>query len=699
MAVPVTAGWTAPGRPSWLRAALALLAVLACVVVCGSARAAPGAGRLVVSLPDGSSGPLVLGPGQGGWVGVLTVTNLGAEPLGVSRLSIRGDDDDVRSPSHLSVRFVDGGTSAILAPGEAKDAIVAWMPDRNPRVRQAFGHVVVTSTDERSGEVALGFRAELPTGLGWVGAHALTLLVLAPLLLLPFVWIRSLASPGAVATRADDRLVPAAAIGLAGVRLALALWASHRFSPAVSRTDGNDGFQLVERAVWVRSAGSEWYLGVDGTSVTLVVMIAVLGLVAALVAATDREDGAHHGAMALLASALSAAALALDLGLLVVSWGVAVAALVALVGGRGGPRAAHAAAKVGLHGAVGGVALLVAFVALSAASEPAFLVDGAPVAHTMSIPELARTSFALKAPIAGVPFLEAVWVLLLVAASSMAAVAPLHGWLPDALENGPASAGILAAGASVALGPYLLVRIGLEAVPEGARWLAPTVATLGVTSAAWGALCALAQRDLRRFVGYATVSSTGACFYGVGALTPQGIAGAAAGSFAHGLAVAMLLWSAAGFEQRARTCDLRRLGGTASDAPGLFTVVVVALGVSAALPGLVGGWGLVLTLLGGFSVHPALACLLGAAAVVSIAAHARVARLLLFGTPDAALREVGLLARLGGRLPDATPPEVLGLVPLAAVSLLLGLWPAPLLSTLSNAAHDASDAVPPAAIE
>jgi NADH-quinone oxidoreductase subunit M len=674
-------------------AAFTLLVAVIGVVFSGRAMAAPPGGGLVVSLPDGSPGPLVLTAGQGGWVGVLTITNLGTEPLGISRIAIRGDDDDVRSPSRLSVRFADGGgTSGVLAPGAARDAVVAWMPDRNPRVRQAFGHVVVTSTDEGAGEVAVGFRAQLPTGLGWVGAHALSLLVLLPLLLVPFVWVRSLMAarePGVAPA------VPVAAVVLASARLLLALWACHRFSPAVAKTDGNDGFQLVERVVWVRAAGSEWYLGLDGTNVTLVVIVAVLGLVATLVACSERRGGAHHAALALLTSALCAACLALDLGLIFVSWTLAGVTLVALVGEPSGERSAQAAAKVGLFALVGGVALLLAFVALSMASEPAYLVDGSWVAHTMAIPELARTSFAAKAPVAGVPFIEAVWVLLLVAAASAAAAVPLHGWLPDALEHGPASAGILAAGASVALGPYLLVRVGLEAVPEGARWLAPTIATLGAASCLAGALCALAQRDLRRFVAYATVSTTGACLYGVGALTAQGLAGAAAGAFAHGLAVAMLLGGAVAFEQRARTCDLRRLGGAAGDAPGLFAIVAVGLGVSAALPGLVGGWGLLLTLLGGFPAHPALGGLLAVAAAVSLAAHGRVARLLLFGAPDPGVRSTGLLASLGGRIPDATPPEVLGLVPLAALALLLGLWPAPLLSTLASAARDASGAVPP----
>src|ERR1700728_889796 len=155
--------------PILLRALLCALAVVLTFVATPAARAAApprSAGRISLSLPGGAAGPLVLTPGQGGWVGQLTITNLGADPLIVSRVAIRGDEDDVRSPARLGVRFTDGAaTSATLPPGASKDLVVSWMPDRDPRMRQACGHVVITSTDERAGEVAMGFRAQLPTGL------------------------------------------------------------------------------------------------------------------------------------------------------------------------------------------------------------------------------------------------------------------------------------------------------------------------------------------------------------------------------------------------------------------------------------------------------------------------------------------------------------------------------------------------------
>ncbi|HEX3343833.1 MAG TPA: NADH-quinone oxidoreductase subunit M, partial [Polyangiaceae bacterium] len=361
--------------PSPLRALAVAVALLVVLVHASPARAAGGAraaGRVALSLPGGAAGPLVLTPGQGGWVGQLTIANLGAEPLIVSRVAIRGDEDDVRSPARLGVRFVDGAaTSATLPPGASKDVVVSWMPDRDPRVRQAFGHVVVTSTDEEAGEVAMGFRAQVPTELGWIGAHVLSLLVMLPLVVV------LAAAAARLARRRDEPLLRHVAVGAAITEVLLALWAWARFVPDVGRADGNDGFQFVEHAVWVRSIGAEWYLGVDGVSIALVVLAAVLGLVSLVVARPgDLRADAYHAAHALLVSSIVAALVGLDLVLVFAAWQIMLVALVMLVGGWGGAGGEHAAAKLSTYGALGSAAMLAAFVALSRASWRTFLVDG-----------------------------------------------------------------------------------------------------------------------------------------------------------------------------------------------------------------------------------------------------------------------------------------------------------------------------------
>ncbi len=657
--------------------------IVALVVAVAPAARAEGrhAGRVALSIPGGGSPPLELEPAQGGWVGAFTVTNLGAEPLVVSRVAVRGDELDVRSPSRISVHFVDGPmASAILAPGAAKEVVVAWMPDRDPRVRQAFGQVVVTSTDEDAGEVAMGFRAQLPTGLGGVGAHALSVLVSLPLLVL-FV-VLGLRASG----RPDHPGVARVALGVGVAELRLASWAYQHFAPGGGHADGNDGFQLVERAVWVRSIGAEWYVGVDGANVALVLLTAIVALVALVVPRPpERRTDTYFSALALLVAGLMGALVALDLVVLLASWGTVFFATVMLIGGWGSARAAHAAAKAAVYGSVSSAALLAAVVAVSRASGRAFLVDGTSVAHTLAVPELARASFAARGSLLGIPFAAGVWVLLFAAAAVLAPSLPLHGWLPDAIEESPAGAAILIGGAAVVLGPYLLVRVGLGVMGEAAPWAGPWVATIGAIGALYGALGAMAQRTLRRFVAFSSLASSGACLFGVGSLSAQGIGGAIAGLFARGLAVSLLLGVAGALDARGmqRTLDALDRSALARNAPRLALLLGAGLAVSLGVPCFAGFWGTLLVLLGGFGRHPVLGLTIALSLVALTGAHVRVARVVL-PNPRA---DASLPA-----LADVRPRELSGLLPLVLLAVVLGVWPAPLLSQIAAGAGDASTA-------
>jgi NADH-quinone oxidoreductase subunit M len=674
---------------------LLLLALAGLALLVAQSALAAGAtvqsGRIVLSLPGGGGGPLVLMPGQGGWVGTATVSNAGEGPLVISRVAIRGDEDDVRSPARLGVRFADGAaTSATLAPGASKDLIVSWMPDKDPRVKQAFGHVIVTSTDEVAGEVAMGFKAQVPTGLGWLGEHALSALIFLPLSVI------LLAAVARALGRRDSTLVGGVTLWVAVVELLLALWVYARFVPDVGRADGNDGFQLVERSVWVRSIGAEWYLGLDGVNVALLPLGAALWLASLVLARESRRTDAYLSATALLVASVTVVLVALDLALVFAAWQLVLVAMVMLVGGWGGTRSQQAAAILAGYGALGSCAMLCAFVALSRASGHTFLVDGTLLSHTLSIPELARTSFAAQGLLLGIPFHEAVWVLLFVAVAVATPVVPLHGWLPEVLAEAPAGAGILVAGVVTALGPYLLVRVGLGALPEGARWADASIAALGVMSVAYGGLSAMAQRDLRRFVAYASIAGAGGSLFGIAAFSAQGLAGAMVGTFARGFACALLLGVAAALERRLRTTSLARLAGLPTQAPRLSAALALGLATSLGVPCLAGFWGPLLSLLGGFGRHPALGALFALSIIALAVAHLRVARMVLLGRFDEAWRSSAALEVHRGRLPDLSSRELAALASIALLVGAVGLWPTPLLSAMATGVRDVSFAVEPA---
>jgi len=183
--------------------------------------------------------------------------------------------------------------------------------------------------------------------------------------------------------------------------------------------------------------------------------------------------------------------------------------------------------------------------------------------------------------------------------------------------------------------------------------------------------------------------------------TPKGAAGAVAGLFAHGLAAAMLLSVAVALEPRGRVGEFARLAGMAERVPLFGLLLAVALALSLGVPGLAGFWGLLLVLAGGFSRHPVLAVLLAASLVASAAAHVRVARLVLLRVPDSRSPRTGegRSTASPAALYRPGPRELALLASLAALALLLGLWPAPLLSQIAEGARDASAAVDPAGVD
>jgi len=183
--------------------------------------------------------------------------------------------------------------------------------------------------------------------------------------------------------------------------------------------------------------------------------------------------------------------------------------------------------------------------------------------------------------------------------------------------------------------------------------------------------------------------------YGIGSLTPEGIAGGGFLVFVHGLSSALLLGVYAALKQRVGARAAARFGGLSAEAPLLAVLAAIALGGSAAVPGLAGAWGVLLTMLGGFVRYPILALIIAAVLVISAAAHLRFARTVLLGRGRSGAQGVAAPAPFAGRLPDATWLEIASLVPLAALALLLGLWPAPVLSSIVVAARDCSAVVDP----
>jgi NADH-quinone oxidoreductase subunit M len=253
---------------------------------------------------------------------------------------------------------------------------------------------------------------------------------------------------------------------------------------------------------------------------------------------------------------------------------------------------------------------------------------------------------------------------------------PFHTWLPDAHTEAPTVGSVLLAGILLKMGTYGFVRIALPVLPEAARTWAPVLGVLGAVAIIYGALCCLAQRDVKRLIAYSSVGHMGFVMLGIATLTPTGINAAVFGMVAHGVITGMLFFLAGSMHERYHTRDIVELGGgMATLMPRLAGVFTLACIASLGLPGLAGFWGEILALLAAWNPAPGLSVPL----FRTLAAVGLVGTLLTAGYFLWLIQRINLGRvpdRWGGRaLGDLAPLEVAAWSPLIVLMVALGFAP------------------------
>ena len=670
-----------------------LLALAVVAMAAGSARAQDSrrAGTVRLETSAGGRGPIDLRPDKDGYSAELVIVNDGKEPLVVSRVAVRGDASDPRVPPKLTARIAEASLPVTILPGASRKAVVSWIPDHGIRQRQLFGHVVVTTSDEQSGEVAMGVRAQMGGVLGPLESHVLSLLVGVPLLGALATFVARLAG------RRDDRTPHVLTSVALAVQTLLAAYVYRGFTPDVSRADGNDGLQFIEHVVWIRGLSAELYLGVDGIAATsLFVTSAVLFLAVLPERTIPRGAAGYHAALLVLDAAVMGALAAMDGLLLLLFASIAVVAAGLLVGAWGGAARRSAAMRLLVPGLLAIGLLSVAIIATARQVDPTFLVDGTKVTTSFSLPELSRVALGAKgATFLGGAHVKVCFVMVLVASLFLLAAFPAHGWLADVLVEAPPATAILVATALPTIGLCAFLRIGCAVLPEGMRWASGVVVALGAVSAAHGALSALGNSDLRRLAACATSSQAGFVLLGAGSLTPQGLSGAIVLGATRALACGVFLLLAWAIHDRARTSDVTRLVGVGTQMPGWATALAAAALAQAGVLGLGGAWGPVLALLGVLSSYAPLAVVAAVALVVLAAAHLSAVSRIAFGPLDPEWKRSELLEPLGGRFPDLTGREWTSVAPLVLLVVVLGLWPAPIVAMTTGTVRDLANGVSP----
>ncbi|HEU5438101.1 MAG TPA: NADH-quinone oxidoreductase subunit M [Ktedonobacterales bacterium] len=459
--------------------------------------------------------------------------------------------------------------------------------------------------------------------------------------------------------------------------LALCLWLITQF------TMNGAGMQFAELRDWLPGLGVSYALGVDGVSLFLPALNALLTAVAVgaswPVARRGDRSREYFTLLLLLSFGMMGVFLATNLLLFYVFWEVMLIPAYLLVGMFGGPRRSYAAIKFVLYTAAGSLLMLVGIIATGALVSSA---SGAP--FTLDLAALLREG------VTALPRTTQIWLFLAFAAAFAVKVGlfPLHSWVPDAYGEAPTAVVVLIAGVMAKTGAYGFVRFNLALFPEASRALTPLMSALAVAGILYFALQALVAADFKRLLAYVSISHMSVIVLGTFALNTQGVEGGILQMVNHGILIAALFLIAAFIERRTGSRRLADFGGLATRTPWLATVFLLTALATLGLPGLNSFAGEFLAFLGAFQAS-AVYGTLGTLVVIPAAWYMlRFFQGVTEGPPsevvESAAAASGGGASLSGsqapgdrpsRLPDLRAGELTVLAPLLVLMIVLGILP------------------------
>ncbi|WP_435246811.1 NADH-quinone oxidoreductase subunit M [Streptomyces sp. NRRL F-5630] len=429
-------------------------------------------------------------------------------------------------------------------------------------------------------------------GLGDTALSVLLLIVvLGPLLgavaaLLP--------APPGLRGRGPEQAVLRHGVTVSGAILAAALLLALGFD-----RDQAAHIQASTDVSWIAAYDIRFHLGVDGISLPLLVLTALLTFLCALYSYFRPPRGGTPRAFVALLLLLEGGALAafavLDLVLFFVAFETVLIPMYFLIARWGGAKREQAAWKFILFTLVGSAVMLLGLLLIGLRAGTFDMValatdNGSGLSKSVQVTAVLAIGLglAVKSPM---------W--------------PLHSWLPAAHTAAPTAGSVMLAGVLLKMGTYGFVRVAIPVAPEGMKVFAPWLAVLAAAGILWGSLACLqlvrrgSGGDLKRLVAYSSVGHMGFVLLGIASMTPQGLNGALFANIAHGLITGLLFFLVGGVKDRAGTSVLDRLSGSAGAAlygraPRYAVLLAFAAVASLGLPGLAGFWGEMLTMYGAF---------------------------------------------------------------------------------------------------
>ncbi len=424
---------------------------------------------------------------------------------------------------------------------------------------------------------------------------------------------------------------------------------------------GEAGFQFVTRQDWIPDFGISWHLGVDGISLFLVVMTALIFPIAMAGPKIHGQPKAFLAWMLLLEAACIGTFLALDLFVFFLMFELTLVPMYFLISGWGYTNRVYAALKFFIYTLAGSAFLLVGILAVVFLTAPG---GGHP---SFDLIDVARRTASLTQTEQRLIFLA-----FIVAFAVKVPLFPLHTWLPDAHTEAPTAGSVILAAVLLKLGTYGILRFAVFLFPKAAVDLGPVLLTAAVIGMTYGAIVAAMQKDLKRLIAYSSVAHLGFIVLGIFAFTSQGLSGGVLQMVNHGFSTGALFLLVGMIYERRHTRQISELHGLQKSVPVMAGVFLVVMMSSVGLPGLNGFVGEFLVLLGTFITHRWWA-IVGSTGVILAAVYLLWAYQRVFhGVPEGE----------NATMLDMNLREKAMMAPLLLVIVFLGVYPRPVLARI-----------------
>ena len=414
---------------------------------------------------------------------------------------------------------------------------------------------------------------------------------------------------------------------------------------------GSHEMQFVERMSWIPSMDINYVLGVDGLSFPLLVLTTFMTLVALIgsLGIKTRVKEYFFWFLVLEVGMLGVFE-ALDLVLFYVFWEICLVPMYFLIGIWGGPKKEFAAIKFFLYTLAGSVFMLLAILAVYFNTTP----------HTFDVLQLAKAhpNWTLK-------FQVLVFLGFYLGFAIKVPAFPFHTWLPLAHVEAPTAVSVILAAVLLKMGVYGLLRICYSILPLGFQWFLPYLIAIATINIVYGALCAMAQTDMKKMVAYSSVNHMGYCLLGIAGVSAAGFSGAVMQMLSHGIITGALFLLVGVIYDRAHTRDIAAFGGLAAKTPVYGAFMFLLCFASLGLPGLAGFVGEFRCFLGAFARWKVYTTISVLGVLCTAAFFLRMMQKVFLGPLNAKWAS----------LEDMTTRELVSIVPLAILTVAIGVWP------------------------